>query len=120
LPVFTGIGLVLGYASLGAGWLVLKSEGGLREWAWPRVPRLAAAVLVVLAVAAVASIAERDRVIGAVFLGRFWGLVFPAIGLLAVLGLFSGTRRRGDAWPFAMTVLFFLASFATLAVLFWP
>jgi cytochrome bd ubiquinol oxidase subunit II len=24
------------------------------------------------------------------------------------------------AWPFAMTVLFFFASFATLAVLFWP
>src|SRR5271166_6546979 len=29
LPVFTGIGLVLGYALLGAGWLVLKSEGQL-------------------------------------------------------------------------------------------
>ena len=26
LPVFTGIGLVLGYALLGAGWLVLKSR----------------------------------------------------------------------------------------------
>ena len=26
-PVLTGIGLVLGYALLGAGWLVLKSEG---------------------------------------------------------------------------------------------
>jgi cytochrome bd ubiquinol oxidase subunit II len=62
LPVFTGIGLVLGYALLGASWLVLKSEGALREWAWPRVPRLAAAVLVVLALAAIASLAERDRV----------------------------------------------------------
>lgn len=32
-----------------------------------------------------------------------------------------GTRRRRyDAVPFAMTVLFFFASFATLAVMFWP
>jgi len=120
LPVFTGIGLVLGYALLGAGWLVLKCEGKLHDWAWPRVPRLAVAVLVVLAVAAAASIAERDRVVGAVFLGRTWGFVFPAIGLLSMFGIFVGARRRHDGWPFAMTVLFFLSSFATLAVLFWP
>jgi cytochrome d ubiquinol oxidase subunit II len=30
------------------------------------------------------------------------------------------TPDRRDAPPFAMTVLFFLASFATLAVLLWP
>jgi cytochrome bd-type quinol oxidase subunit 2 len=58
LPVFTGIGLVLGYALLGAAWLVLKCDGALREWAWPRIA--------VLALAVVASLAERDRVIGAV------------------------------------------------------
>jgi len=67
LPVVTGIGLVLGYALLGASWLVLKSEGALREWAWPRVPRLAAAVLVVLALAAMASLVERDRAIDKAF-----------------------------------------------------
>jgi cytochrome bd ubiquinol oxidase subunit II len=105
---------------LGASWLVLKSEGALREWAWARVSRLAAAVLVVLAVAAVASFVERDRVIDKVFLGRTWGLVFPALSLLAIYGVFAGAQRRRDGWPFAMTVLFFLASFATLAVLFWP
>ena len=84
------------------------------------VPRLAGAVLVVLALAAVASIVERDRAIGAVLLDRAWGLVFPALGLLAMVGVFAGVRRRRDAWPFAMTVLFFLAAFATLAVMFWP
>jgi cytochrome d ubiquinol oxidase subunit II len=120
LPVFTGIGLVLGYALLGAGWLVLKSEGSLRDWARVRVPRLAVTVLVVLVVAAAASIAERDRVVGVVFVARPWGLVFPVIGLLAMFGIFSSVRRRRDGGPFAMTVLFFLASFATLAVLFWP
>ena len=98
LPVVTGIGLVLGYTLLGASWLVLKSDGALREWAWARVPRLAGAMLVVLAVAAVASIVERDRVIDQVFLGRTWGLVFPVIGLLAIYGVFAGARRRRDGW----------------------
>ena len=50
-PILTGIGLVLGYALLGAGWLVLKSEGILRDWARRRIPWLAAAVLAVIFVA---------------------------------------------------------------------
>ena len=44
-PLLTGIGLVLGYALLGAGWLVLKSEGALRDWAYARIPWLVAGVL---------------------------------------------------------------------------
>ena len=46
--ILTGIGLVLGYALLGAGWLVLKSEGELRDWAHRRIRWLAASVLAVL------------------------------------------------------------------------
>jgi hypothetical protein len=36
-------------------------------------------------------------------------LVFHVIGLLAIYGVFAGAQRRRDGWPFAMTVLFFLA-----------
>ena len=42
---------MLGYALLGAGWLVLKSDGELRDWAYARIRWLAAGVLVVLFVA---------------------------------------------------------------------
>jgi len=119
LPVLSGVGLVLGYALLGAGWLVLKGEGKLKELARHRIPRLAIAVLVVLGLATVAAVFDRNRILGAA-VGRRWGLVFPAIGLIAMAGIFIGVRRQRDAWPFLMTILFFLASFAGLAVLFWP
>jgi len=120
LPVLTGVGLILGYALLGATWLVLKSEGALRDWARRRIPRLAGAVLVVLGLAAVAALVDRDRIRSDLFGTRVWGLVFPLIGLLAIAGVIVGTRRQRDGWPFAMTVLFFFASFLTLAVMFWP
>jgi cytochrome bd ubiquinol oxidase subunit II len=119
LPVLCGIGLVLGYALLGAGWLVLKAEGALQEWAWRRIRGLAVAVIVVLGVAFVAAFAERTRTVGELG-SRPWGVVFPLLGIAAVFGIFTGVRRRRETWPFAMTVLFFLAAFATLAVLFWP
>src|SRR5262249_37566803 len=62
LPMLCGVGLVVGYALLGAGWLVLKCEGELREWARRRVPWLAIAVLVLLAAAFEQTLAERERI----------------------------------------------------------
>ena len=50
-PVLTGIGLMLGYALLGACWIVFKTEGGLRDWAYARIPWLVAGVFAVLALA---------------------------------------------------------------------
>ena len=120
LPVVTGIGLVLGDALLGAGWLTLKSEGTLRDWAWRRIPLLAGAVLVVLGIAVVAALIARARMTGNLLLGRPWGLVFPAIGLLAMYGVFVAARRRRDSWPFALTAVFFVAALLSLAMMFWP
>src|SRR5271169_5993769 len=120
LPILTGIGLVFGYALLGAGWLTLKSEGALREWAWRRIPFLAGAVLVVLGLAIIAALAERERATGVMFVGRPWGFVFPVIALLVMAGVFTAARRRRDSWPFAFTALFFVTALLSLAVMFWP
>jgi cytochrome d ubiquinol oxidase subunit II len=119
LPALCGIGLVLGYALLGAGWLVRKCEGALREWARRRIPWLAVAVLVVLAAAFHETLAERDR-IATDLEDRTWGLIFPVIGLAAMGGVLLGVRWRRDGLPFVMTIVFFVAAFLTLAVLFWP
>jgi cytochrome d ubiquinol oxidase subunit II len=118
-PVLTGIGLVAGYALLGAGWLVLKSDGELRDWAYRRIPWLAGGVLVVL-VLAFAVAFDYSALARGNWNSRPWGLVFPALGALALMGLLAGTRLRRDVMPFAMTVLFFLAAFLTLGVMFWP
>jgi len=117
--ILTGIGLVLGYALLGAGWLVLKSADDLREWAYHRIAWLAAGVLFVLFLAFTFtfdySVLARSNLYA-----RLWGLVFPAVGLIALVGALAGARRYADALPFAMTGLFFLSAFLSLAVMFWP
>jgi cytochrome d ubiquinol oxidase subunit II len=120
LPVATGVGLVLGYALLGAGWLTLKTEGGLRDWVWRRIPWLAGAVLVVLGIAFVAAFIERARMTGNLFLDRPWGVLFPLIGLAAIYGVFAAGRQRHDTRPFVLTAVFFVAAFLSLAVMFWP
>jgi cytochrome d ubiquinol oxidase subunit II len=50
-----------------------------------------------------------------------WLIVFPAIGALATIALFSAWRkRRSDGLPYAMAAVIFLAAFLTLAGSFWP
>ena len=117
--ILTGIGLVLGYALLGAGWLVLKSDGELRDWAYARIRWLAAGVLVVLFVA-FAFTFDYSVVARSGLQARPWGLVFPAIGVLALVGIFIGAWQKRDGWPFAMTALFFVAAFLSLGVMLWP
>jgi cytochrome bd ubiquinol oxidase subunit II len=117
--ILTGIGLVLGYALLGAGWLVLKSEDELRDWAYHRITWLAAGVLAVLFLAFTVtfdySVLARSNLYT-----RLWGLVFPVLGVVALAATLVGARRYADALPFAMTGLFFLSAFLSLAVMFWP
>jgi cytochrome d ubiquinol oxidase subunit II len=119
LPMLCGVGLILGYALLGAGWLVLKSEGGLRDWAYRRIPWLVGGVILVVGLATIGSLIQPKHV--PINLSeRGWALIFPITGALAMGGVLIGARQRRDAWPFAMTALFFAAAFATLAELFWP
>jgi cytochrome bd ubiquinol oxidase subunit II len=120
-PILTGIGMVLGYALLGASWLVMKSEGAIRDWAYKRIPWLVLAVLLVLGLAFTVTLTVDQGAIAQSNLHvRHWGLIFPIIGFLALLGTVAGTRARRDGVPFALTLLFFVASYLTLGVMMWP
>jgi cytochrome bd ubiquinol oxidase subunit II len=120
-PILTGIGLVLGYALLGAGWIVDKSEGALRDWAYARIPWLVTAVFVVLGLAFTASVTlDAGAIAQSNLHARSWGLVFPVVAVAALVGVVVGARARRDRIPFLFTTLFFAASYLTLGVMFWP
>ena len=46
--------------------------------------------------------------------------MFPVIGVLALAGIVVGAGIKRDGLPFALTGLFFLASFLSLGAMFWP
>ena len=118
-PILCGIGLVVCYALLGAGWLVLKGQGDFQKWARAKVPKLALAAILILAAAFVVALLFRTTIVGGLA-ERRWGLVFPALALVSIVLAGRSSRWQGDHWPFLLTVLFILASFLTLAVMFWP
>jgi cytochrome bd ubiquinol oxidase subunit II len=114
-----GVGLCLGYAMLGAGWLTYKTEEDVRDFGYRILPWLLAAVLAVLAIAFVFALRLDLRVIHR-WTERPVMLVFPAIGVLACGGMIMAVRRKADLAPFLMGALIFCAAFATLAISFLP
>lgn len=121
-PILTGIGLVFGYALLGAGWLVLKTVGELREWAFARIPGLVAGVVVLLGLAfAVAVTVDLTGTLqrGARNLSG-WSLALPMGAAAALAGVWLAAKARRDCLPFTLTAVFFVIAFATLALMMWP
>jgi cytochrome bd ubiquinol oxidase subunit II len=114
-----GVGLCFGYALLGAGWLVNKCEGEIRDVAWRQIPYLAVAVLVFLAIVFAYALGENLLLMHR-WIDRPYLFVFPAVGSGAGVVLATSIRRRCDGWPFYMTALIFVAAFGTLAFSFWP
>ena len=117
--VLCGIGLCLGYALLGACWLVRKCEGDVREEAYRLIPYLSIALLAFLVVVFAYALAEKLQVTQR-WLERPYLFVFPAIGVIAALLAAESVRSRRDEVPFYMVALIFVAAFGTLAISFWP
>src|SRR6266436_5630189 len=117
--ILCGVGLCLGYALLGACWLVKKSEADLRDAAYRLIPYLSVGLLAFLVVVFAYALVENLRVMSR-WIERPYLLAFPAIGVIAALVAAASVRHRRDGVPFYMVALIFVAAFGTLAISFWP
>ena len=126
--ILVACGLVAGYALLGAGWLVLKTEdelgGDARRWAG----RAAVAVAILLAAVSLATlyvhpqVAERWGLAASrIDLGRL-GLLspIPILGLAGLATVALGLRRDSHVLPYAGAALVFLSGYLGLAAGFAP
>ena len=117
--VLCGVGLCLGYALLGACWLVRKRRGAVREVARRQIPVLAVGVLLFLVVVFSHALLNNLPILHR-WTDRPYLLVFPGIGAGAACVLASSILRHDDYWPFHMVALIFAMAFGTLALSFWP
>jgi cytochrome d ubiquinol oxidase subunit II len=117
--VICGVGLCLGYALLGACWLVRKCDAEVRDVAHRQIPVLAVGVLVFLVVVFIHALTERLPIMDR-WIERPYLFLFPAIGAIAAIVLAASILRHNDRWPFYMVALIFVSAFGTLALSFWP
>jgi cytochrome bd ubiquinol oxidase subunit II len=117
--VLCGIGLCLGYALLGASWLVRKCHSEVLDAARRQIPFLALAVLAFLVMVFAHALLENLPIMHR-WLERPYLFVFPAVGAGAALVLASSILHHDDDLPFYAVALIFTSAFGTLALSFWP
>jgi cytochrome d ubiquinol oxidase subunit II len=125
--VLVAVGVVAGYALLGAGWLIWKTQtdlhGDARRWAWMATPAVAALLLAV-SIASIfvhPQIAARWGIEGGVDWARFGPLaLIPALGAGGLAMTAVGLMTKSHRLPFLGGVLTFLSGYLGLAVGFFP
>jgi len=118
----TGLALVAGYALLGAGWLIIKTEGGLQEWA-RRAGRLS--LLGVVAAIAIVSLWTPLHDAGIAARWFSWPNLallapVPVVTALLVWGLWRALAERREYAPFGYALAIFLMAYLGIAISLWP
>ena len=120
--VMTGVALVFGYALLGVGWLIMKTEGTLRDWARRAGKVCLAAVLVGVTTVYVWTPLHVPTVAARWYSWPDVLFLGPA-ALLAFAACAWEWRALGgpnDAAPFVIAILMFLMSYLSIAISLWP
>jgi cytochrome d ubiquinol oxidase subunit II len=121
--MMTGVALVFGYALLGAGWLVLKTEGPLQQLARTLTRPLVLVVVAFMGLVSAWLPFLESRVMARWFeSGHFWWLApVPLLALVNAVLLWRAARAHGrDARPFILTLSFFALGFIGLVLGMWP
>jgi cytochrome d ubiquinol oxidase subunit II len=119
---FTGVALMFGYALLGAGWLVIKTEGALQDWA-----RALGRRCLVGTALAIGIVSLWTPFIDAHIAARWFS--WPNIAVLAPVPLLTtgligyawwSLGNRSDHGPFIGALGLFVMSYAGIAISLWP
>ena len=120
--LLTGIALLFGYSLLGAGWLILKTEGEIQATARRHGKVCLLGVLIAVAVvSAWTPIMSED-----VALRWFsWpNIAFlspvPIATALTALAVWRGLNGRSEAGPFIGAIILFTLAYVGMAISLWP
>jgi cytochrome bd ubiquinol oxidase subunit II len=120
--VLTGVALLFGYALLGAGWLVIKTEGDLQDWARRQGRRSFIGVVIAIATVSLWTPVMEPEI------ARRW-FSWPNIAFLSPVPLVTlalawwewrALNNRAEITPFAAAIGLFLMSYIGIAISLWP
>ena len=120
--ILTGIAVVVGYALLGATWLIMKTEGALQNWCFRITLPLGAAVVGLIVIVSIWT-PLLDPEIAARWFG--WPnivLVSPVPLLVAgaALALYRAIEARRERLPFLLAQGLFVLSYVGLGISLYP
>jgi cytochrome d ubiquinol oxidase subunit II len=121
--LLTGIALVFGYALLGAGWLILKTEGDLQQWARRHGQWAFSGIAVAIALVSIWTPFMDGDIAKRWFSWPNIAFLSPVPVVALLLGLWEWRALRSDRAeisPFVAAVGLFGISYLGIAISLWP
>lgn len=120
--VFCGLGLMVTYAVLGCGWLIIKTDGVLQERMYALMKPLALILLGAIMVASAWTVLGQPAVAQRWFGGHNlpYFLPVPLLVLASVWGIFRAVDRRIEAAPFRLALLLLFLGYTGFIISIWP
>lgn len=120
--ILTGVALVVGYALLGATWLILKTEDRVQDHAY-RIAAWAGP----MTIAMIGVVSLWTPLLNPIYSARWFGwpqsllvVPVPILVLYAAYRLIAGLRARRELSPFLAAQSLFVLSFMGLGISFYP
>ncbi|HYZ24412.1 MAG TPA: cytochrome d ubiquinol oxidase subunit II [Rhodopila sp.] len=121
-PVLTGIALMFGYSLLGAGWLIIKTDGALQEWARDAGRIALIGVLIAIGMVSIWTPAADPDIAERWF--SWPNLAYlapiPIITVLIALAEWISLNDTHEVRPFLGAIGLFLMSYIGIAISLWP
>jgi len=120
--ILTGFAVVIGYALLGATWLIMKTEGDLQARAFELARPLALGMMAVIG-----AVSLWTPFLDPVFMERWlaWPAILytapvPLLVLAAGINLAIGLKEKRETRPFFASLALFVLCFVGLGISFYP
>jgi cytochrome d ubiquinol oxidase subunit II len=120
--ILTGVALLFGYMLLGAGWLIIKTEGELQDWA-RRMGRISLVGVVI----AIGIVSLWTPLVNESIAARWfswpniaWLSPVPVITALLTLWAWRSLNNRSEAAPFVASMCLFVMAYLGIAISLWP
>jgi cytochrome d ubiquinol oxidase subunit II len=121
--LFTGVALLFGYGLLGAGWLILKTEGELQAWARAWGMRCFIGVGMAVAVVSIWTPLADPKIAARWFSWPNIAFLAPVPIVTAALAIWEWRSLRSstaEVTPFVAAVCLFAMSYLGVAISLWP
>lgn len=120
--VMTGVALIFGYALLGAGWLVMKTDGPTQEWARRCASYVLIYVDLFLAIVSISMPFMNEEIRSRWFSlpNLFFLLPIPAASLVLSIMIWRDLLKGRESRPFFLSIGLFVTAYLGLGISLWP
>ncbi|WP_237064831.1 cytochrome d ubiquinol oxidase subunit II [Loktanella sp. M215] len=120
--LLTGVAVVVGYALLGATWVMMKTDGAVHHRMRDLAKPLAIATLAFIAAVSIWTPFQNYTYFERWFAmpGFLYTLPIPVLLAIAIYTLFTGLARGHDVTPFLSSMALFVISFIGIGISFYP